>query len=68
MFIGDSNFEKSEKRILEVKKEEFEVTIYYKIYRLITSPKNESKSEERREKTELKETFAEKVSEVRVTI
>ena len=48
MFIGDSNFEKSEKRILEVKKEEFEVTIYYKIYRLITSPKNESKRKRRK--------------------
>ena len=28
MFMGDSNFEKSEKRILEVKKEEFQVTMY----------------------------------------
>ena len=46
--MGDSNFEKSEKRILEVKKEEFQVTIYYKNYRKITSKKNESKRTQRK--------------------
>jgi uncharacterized protein YktB (UPF0637 family) len=48
MFMGDSNFEKSEKRILEVKKEEFQVAIYYKNYRKITSKKNESKRKGRK--------------------
>ena len=48
MFMGDSNFEKSEKRILEVKKEEFQVNIYYKNYRKIALKKNESKRKRRK--------------------
>ena len=48
MFMGDSNFEKSEKRILEVKKEEFQVTMYYKNYRKIALKKNESKRKRRK--------------------
>ena len=43
MFMGESNLEKTEKRFLEVKKEEFQVTIYFTNYRKITSKKNESK-------------------------
>ena len=48
MFMGDSNFEKSEKGVLEVKKEEFQVTIHYKNYRKVTSKKNESKRKRRK--------------------